>query len=303
LQRFVDEISRYMPQIAEVLGRLASRVPLLCERANAGQRLFDLDGLTARRAQGLSPQDWQGLHVWFTGEAGRGSDADGVRRLAGEAMHSLLVNLRRIAASSDREQSRYADLVRLARWFDSADDATAHALWASAFGLYPCRHLGFVADDDGDPVPPTISWWQAPAAEVPVMLRKQGQRKVSGGTGRREDFSATKYARLAERERAERRRRDALAELSSHVGDLDRVRLSDEARQVLLDLYARTLSDGDRLDRSVQLPDTGVLLRVKATPGHDSVITSPTGRMSLVGRTLAIERVEASGLVTAGAAG
>jgi len=302
LQRFVDEISRYMPQIAEVLGRLASRVPQLCERANAGQRLFDLDGLTARRAQGLSPQDWQGLHVWFTGEAGRGSDADGVRRLAGEAMHSLLVNLRRIAASSEREQSRYADLVRLARWFDSADDATAHALWASAFGLYPCRHLGFVADDDGNPVPPTISWWQAPAAEVPVMLRKQGQRKVSGGTGRREDFAATKYARLAERERAERRRRDALAELSSHVGDLDRVRLSDEARQVLLDLYARSLSDGDRLDRSVELPDTRVLLRVQATPGHDSVITSPAGRMSLVGRTLAIEPVEASGRSAAGGA-
>lgn len=302
LQRFVDEISRYMPQIAEVLGRLASRVPQLCERANAGQRLIDLDGLTARRAQGLAPADWQGLHVWFTGEDGRGSDADGVRRLASEAMHSLLVNLRRIATSSEREQSRYADLVRLARWFDSADDATAHALWASAFGLYPCRHLGFVADDDGDPVPPTISWWLAPAAEVPVMLRKQGQRKVSGGTGRREDFAAAKYARLAERERAERRRRDALAELSSHVGDLDRVRLSDEARQVLLDLYARTLSDGDRLDRSVQLPDTGVLLRVRATPGHDSVITSPTGRMSLVGRTMAIEPVEASGLLATGGA-
>jgi uncharacterized protein (TIGR02677 family) len=300
LQRFVDEISRYMPQIADVLGRLTPRVPLLCERANAGQRLLDLDGQAARRAQGLSPQDWQGLHVWFIGEAGRGSDADGVRRLAGQAMHSLLVNLRRIAASSEGEQSRYADLVRLARWFDSADDATAHALWASAFGLYPCRHLGFVADDDGNPVPPTISWWQAPAAEVPVMLRKQGQRKVAGGTGRREDFAATKSARLAERERAERRRRDALAELAGHSGDLDRVRLSDEAREVLLDLYARSLVDGDRADRSVELTDAGVLLRVKATPGRDSVITSPTGRMRLVGRTLAIEPVEWSGLAAAG---
>jgi Protein of unknown function (DUF2397) len=34
LQRFVDEISRYMPQIANLLGRLAPRVPSLCERAN-----------------------------------------------------------------------------------------------------------------------------------------------------------------------------------------------------------------------------------------------------------------------------
>ena len=142
LQRFVDEISRYMPQIADILGRLAPRVSFLCERANAGQRLLDIDGQAARRAPGLSPQDWQGLHVWFNGESGRGSDADGVRRLAGEAMRSLLVNLRRIAASSEREQSRYADLVRLAGWFDSADDDTAHALWTAAFGLYPSRHLG-----------------------------------------------------------------------------------------------------------------------------------------------------------------
>jgi len=300
LQRFVDEISRYMPQIADLLGRLAARVPVLCERANSGQRLLDMDGQAARRAAGLSPQDWQGLHVWFSGESGRGSDADGVRRLAGEAMRSLLVNLRRIAASSEREQSRYADLVRLAGWFDSADDATAHALWAAAFGLYPCRHLGFVADDDDSPVPPTISWWQAPAAEVPVMLRKQGQRKVAGGTGRREDFTATKSARLAERERAERRQSEALAELAAHSGDLDRVRLTDEARHVLLDLYARSLVDGDRADRAVKLTGTGVLLHVRSTPGLDSLITSPTGRMSLVGRTLAIEPVEGRGLAAGG---
>ena len=300
LQRFVDEISRYMPQIADVLGRLAPRVPMLCDRANAGQRLLDLHGQAARRSPGLSPEDWHGLHVWFNGEGGRGSDADGVRRLAGEAMRSLLVNLRRIAASSEREHSRYVDLVRLARWFDSADDATAHALWASAFGLYPCRHLGFVADDDSSPVPPTTSWWAAPVAEVPVMLRKQGQRKVAGGTGRREDFTATKSARLAERERAELRRREAMAELAAHSGDLDRVRLSDEARQVLLDLYARSLVDGHRAERIVELAETGVLLRVRETPGRDSVISSPTGRMCLVGRSLAIEPVEANRLSAAG---
>jgi hypothetical protein len=77
LQRFVDEISRYMPQIADVLGRLAPRVPMLCDRANAGQRLLDLQGQVARRSPGLSPEDWHGLHVWFNGEGGRGSDADG----------------------------------------------------------------------------------------------------------------------------------------------------------------------------------------------------------------------------------
>ena len=101
------------------------------------------------------------------------------------------------------------------------------------------------------------------------MLRKQGQRKVAGGTGRREDFAATKAARLAERGRAELRRREAMAELAAHPGDLDRVRLSDEARQVLLDLYARSLVDGHRVERTVELADTGVILRVRETPGRD----------------------------------
>lgn len=91
LQRFVDEVSRHMPQIADVLARLEPRVAGLCARANAGQRLLDLQGRAARRAPGLDPGDWGGLHAWFSGEPGRDSDADGVRRLATEAMRSLLV--------------------------------------------------------------------------------------------------------------------------------------------------------------------------------------------------------------------
>jgi uncharacterized protein (TIGR02677 family) len=289
LQRFVDEISRHMPQIADQLVRLEPRVPALCERANSGQRLLDLEGKAARRGPGLDPQDWQGLRAWFTGEGGRSSDADGVRRLATEAMRSLLVNLRRIAAGAEREQSRYADLVRLARWFDEADDQEAHALWASAFGLYSCRHLGFLATDDDTPVPPTTSWWEAPAAQVPVMLRVQGERRVAGRSGRREDFAAVKAARLAEREAAESRRRRALEEIAAHHGRLDDIRLSDAARTALLGLYARALSDAADLGRVVAMSEVGRQLRVADTPGRTSVITSPSGRLRLVGRTLVVE--------------
>ena len=117
-----------------------------------------------------------------------------------------------------REQSRYGDLLTLARWFAEADDATAHAPWASAFGLYSCRHLGFAADDDADPVPPTASWWRTPSAEVPVALRAYGARTIRGRAGRRDDYSEAKAARLAERERAERRRDAALAEIAATSG-------------------------------------------------------------------------------------
>lgn len=152
LQRFIDEISRHMPQVADRLRELEPSVPSLCERANAGERLVGLDGASARRATGLEPGDWESLHMRFVGAPGRRSDADNVRRLATDAMRSLLMNLRRIAAGADRQQSRYGDLVRLAGWFDAADDAYAHDLWAAAFGLYSARHLSFAADPDGDPV-------------------------------------------------------------------------------------------------------------------------------------------------------
>jgi uncharacterized protein (TIGR02677 family) len=291
LQRFVDDIARHMPQLADVLTRLEPRVDKLCDRANEGGRLLSLDGTAARRSRGLDPADWDGLTAWFVGSGRRESDAAGVRRLATDAMKALLVNLRRIASNAEREQSRYGDLLELARWFDQADDDTAHALWASAFGLYPCRHLGVVADDAGDPVPATASWWRSPVADVPVTLRQHGQRTMKGRSGKREDFSAAKRARVAQREAAEQRRREALAELARHAGELDSVRVSDEARAVLLDLYSRALTGHGRplKDGAAAVAATdGLRFSVGRTPGRSTVVTSPAGRIEVVDLTISI---------------
>lgn len=295
LQRFVDEISRHTHQLAESLTEVEPRVAALCARANSGQRLLGVDGRQAQRAKGLDPADWSSLHAWFVGDAGRDADAVGVRRLATEAMRALLVNLRRIAAGR-RELSRHADLLTLARWFADADDDTAHALWASAFGLYSCRHLGFAADADDDPVPPTASWWRTPSAQVPVTLRRHGTRTIRGRAGRREDYSEAKAARLADRERSERRRGAALAEIADHRGPLNAVRLSDEARGALLELYARALvGRGRPLERDdraeSEVPGAGWRLVVRRTPGVSSVVTSPTGRLELMDLTLTVETV------------
>jgi uncharacterized protein (TIGR02677 family) len=206
-------------------------------------------------------------------------------------MRALLVNLRRIAAGGRQEQSRYGDLLKLARWFAEADDDTAHALWASAFGLYSCRHLAFAADDDGDPVPPTASWWRTPSAEVPVALRELGVRAVRGRAGQREDYAAAKAARLAEREATELRRRAALAEVGRHAGRLAAVRLSDEARGALLDLYARALVGRGRPlgphDAAEARVDE-VRLVVTRTPGVSTTVTGPAGRLELVDLTLTV---------------
>ncbi|HET7398969.1 MAG TPA: TIGR02677 family protein [Intrasporangium sp.] len=312
LQRFVDEVTRHMPQIADVITQLRPDIGDICARANAGQRLRDLDGRAARRAPGLDPADWSSLVAWFTGSDSRGSDADGVRRLATEAMRALLVNLRRIVASSDREHGRYAELVRLAGWFDTSTDADAHALWAAAFGLYPARHLGFVVADGETAVPPTTSWLAAPSAEVPVQLRQSGERRVAGRSGRAEDFTAAKRARLAEHARAEEARRAALAELAAHRGPIGRLRVSDAAREALLQLYAAGLAlrgaataetagpggpggpggphapGGSPFAARVALPGHECALQIEDTPGEGSVILSPSGRLRLVGRTLAV---------------
>jgi uncharacterized protein (TIGR02677 family) len=291
LQRFVDEVARHMPQLATALQQVEPRVPALCARANVGQRLLGVEGEAARRAPGLDPADWGGLHAWFVGAPGRDSDAAGVRRLATEAMRALLVNLRRIAAGGRQEQSRYGDLLKLAGWFAAADDDTAHALWASAFGLYSCRHLAFAADDDGDPVPPTASWWRTPSAEVPVALRELGVRAVRGRAGQREDYAVAKAARLAEREATERRRRAALAEVGRHGGRLGAVRLSDDARGALLDLYARALVGRGRPlgpDDAAEARVDEVRLVVTRTPGRSTTVTGPAGRLELVDLTLTV---------------
>jgi uncharacterized protein (TIGR02677 family) len=288
LQRFVDEISRHMPQVGDRLRELQPSIESLCARANAGERLVGLDGSVARRATGLEPGDWQSLYAWFVGSTGRRSDAENVRALATDAMRSLLVNLRRIAAGADRQQSRYGDLTRLAGWFEVSSDEDAHALWASVFGLYPARHLAFKAESDHEPVPATQSWWTAPAAEVPVGLRVHGDRTARGRAGARVNFTAAKQARLAERARQQRRREEALRELAGQAGTLREARLSDAAREVFLDLYSdaltgrgRPLVAGSTAQTTTSVGDGRLTLAVARAPGSSAAITSPSGKLVL----------------------
>lgn len=288
LQRFVDEISQHMPQVGDQLLRLEPTIPALCERAAESGGLKGLDGSSARRSTGLSAEDWSSLHTWFIGSADRRADAENVRRLATDALRALLTNLRRLAAGADRHQSRYGDLVRLASWFDDADDEVSHALWANAFGLFPARHVSFAAETDGDPVPSTKSWWDAPAAEVPIGLRVRGERQAGGRASQRVDYSTAKQARLRERREAEQRLRRAATELAAHAGPVTDLRISDEARGALLDLYAaalarvgRPLGAADQARAELTTSGVAVALLVDREPGSQLRLTSPSGVLVL----------------------
>jgi uncharacterized protein (TIGR02677 family) len=294
LQRFVDQIARTLPAVADLLTDL-DPAPLLV-RADTGARLVTVEGGRALRSPGLQLADWDAPRAWFLGVPGRRSDAEEVRALATRAMRALLVNLRRLSSDTDREVSRYADLLRLARWFDASDPSEAAALWAAAFGLYPSRHLGFPAQTDGDPVAATSSWWRAPVADVPLMLRVSGERRAAGATARREDFGAVKAQRLRERAAAEAARAAALGELREHAGGpLGAVTLSDTARAALLELHARALGSAPRpgspTSASAWLAD-GALLTVTVTPepGATTCLTGEHGVLRLHDLTLELTR-------------
>lgn len=282
LQRFVDEVRRFEPLVVEALQQVD--VPaVLAAAAAEGTRLVDEAGTAAMRAAGLQEADWQSLAAWFRGTAGRRSDAAEVRTLATRAMSSLITGMRRAVAGDGGEASRRIDLLRLAQHFDSADDALAHRLWATAFGMYPSRHLSAMPEIDD--VPATTSWWDAPPAEVALSLRERGDRTIRGSTPRREDFAAQRAELLRRKEAEEATRRRAVAELLDQVGRSD-LRLSDEGRSALLELYARALASAGGAEPLVGAGVSAALLDVELTvrrePGATTTIRSPAGVLTLV---------------------
>jgi hypothetical protein len=106
LQRFVDEVAGTCRSRAGFRSRRATGAGAVCARANVGAAAARRRGEAAPRAR-AGPADWDGLHAWFVGRAGRDSDAAGVRRLDG-AMRALLVGLRRIAAGVVRNRAATA---------------------------------------------------------------------------------------------------------------------------------------------------------------------------------------------------
>ncbi len=293
LQRFVEEVRRYEPLVIEALDRVD--VEAVLARTHDGPRLTDVDGTEARRSRGLQAEDWDSLHSWFRGAAGRRSDAEEIRALATRAMGTLLSGLRR-AVAGDGERSRRADLLRLAGLFDGADDDTAHRIWARAFGLYPARHLS--AQPEVEDVPATTSWWDAPAADVPLTLREYGDRTARGRSGRREDFAAARHELLKKRQLLEETKEAALDELRQLRGrPLADARVSDAARGALLDLYAQALSSaggplehGDGQARA-HVGDLALVVRRKA--GVTTTVRSPSGTLEMIDLELALEQVAA----------
>ena len=302
LQRFVDEIARHMPQIADVLRRLeptgAGAVRARQRRAAAGRRRRQR---RRARATGLDPADWDEPARLVRRAAGR----DARRRPACAGWPPTPCGLcwstcAGIAAGADRR----AEPVRrpACGWPDgSTSRLTTRGARPVGGGVRALLRPPpvFAADDDADPVPPTASWWQTPVAHVPVSAAHATASGRSGGRAGRGRTSARPRARLAERQRAEAAREAALARdrparrATLRAGPA----LATRHAAALLDLYARALSGhgrplGDAHAVTVadaRSPATGCA-STSAAPGATPVSPAPGGRLVDLGLDLTLER-------------
>jgi uncharacterized protein (TIGR02677 family) len=297
-ETITEDVARFAPQIEGSLARLWPRLPGLLDQidqADQGLAALAKADIAIQRSRGRELADWASLRAWFFDDAGQGSQVDQLRDATLRALQALLANAKRMIRSSTGELSRRTDLLKLARWFDAADDATAHDMFVAAFGLYGARHLGVAPAPDED-VPATTRWWDGPAASVPVALRERGSRATRGRSASAEDYGAQRERLRAEAAEQTRRQHDAADELRAAGPRLADVRLSGAATQLLLDLTARALASAPRDFAEAAGADEDLDVRACIRPAaRSTVIRGADGDFTLDGLSLAIGRAAAAG--------
>ncbi|MGF1662292.1 MAG: TIGR02677 family protein [Kineosporiaceae bacterium] len=292
----LESLERRARPIAALLDDLGPRIPVLVDRARDGlaARVADA-GLTevrVRASYGSTMADWDHLAAWFRGGPGTQSRVSGLSRDAVSAVRTLTQNLTRLSRAGLGGTSRRTDYLRLATWFEEAarrpEELTRLA--SAAFGLFGCRHLGAVPGDDTDPVPPTVSWWDAPSARVPVSLRERGDTTNRGRSARVVDRSQQRRHLLERRLAAEQELAAARAELLAAVpgdepasGDLT---LSERGLRALQGLLGPAVAAMGPHQAKGEADADGMRCVVERRPGEPTTLTTPAG--TLVLRDLAL---------------
>ena len=294
-----EEVAFFAPQIEQSLGGLWPFLPALLTRideADVGLSALRRAEIEVQRSRGRDLADWASLRAWFFDDSGEGSQVSQLRDATLRALQALLVNAKRMIRAATGEVSRRGDLIKLARWFEGCDDATAHDVFAAAFGLYGARHLG-VSPKDGDELPATTSWWDGPVAPVPVALRERGSRTPRGRAASAEDYAAQREMLRKEAAEETERQRAAAAELRAAASRLPDVRLSPAATSLLLDLVARSLAAAAPGFASVSGADDdlGVRITLRRKPGTSTLIRGADGDFTLDELSVAIGGTASAG--------
>ena len=301
-ETITDDVAHFAPQIEQSLTGLWPLLPAILSRIDANdqglQTLRHAD-IEIQRSRGRDLDDWVSLRAWFfddSEKSGQSSQVSQLRDATLRALQALLANAKRMIRSSTGELSRRKDLLKLARWFDATDHATAHDLFVAAFGLYGARHLGITSAADRE-VPATTSWWDGPVAPVPVALRERGSRAPRGRDARAEDYAGQRERLRAEAAEATRRQRAAAAELRAASTRLAEVRLSAAATGLLLELIARCLAGASPnfTEAAGTDNDLGVRIILNRSPGRCTVVRGSDGEFVLDGLTVTIGAAGATG--------
>src|SRR6201996_2974478 len=275
------DVNRHAPAVAHRAALVLERADPLLEALASLPWLALPDGTQAERAQGRTRKDWAGLAAWYDESYGA-SGPEQLRGAARQALGQLITNAKRLLDSSGTGFSRRADFLRLTRWFAAADDEQAHRLYNAVFAAYPARHLLFGPDEPDPRVGPTTSWWHTEPVPIPVSWRERGDRTMRGRTSRVPDPTADRLRLTAEAEREAEQRQAAAAELAL-AGALHGVTISPAARDLLLELVGALLAQqGD------QVTDYDAGLRLRATRGPDTVVSSPDGFTTFVRLSLTV---------------
>jgi uncharacterized protein (TIGR02677 family) len=306
LGKFLEELRRIRPEVAARVLEVEALDPerFLAAAAPAAERPPVAEGEDPlARWIADERERWAGVRGWFTAHGAAPPRVERLHGVAVEAVVRLTRALARLNERRARAADRAADFRTLARWFsECASDADAHALWASAFGLYAPRHFHLL-EDDPDLTRPGESWWDARPVEVPVRLRTHGAVSRLGRAPPALDFADGRTWMAARR----RRERAQLAEAMARFAGRGAVRLSDVAELspaeldellALLDeaLTAPRAPDGTRRARTAD-GRLDVVLRPPAADRAWVTLATPSGRL----RCLDYE-LQVSGAVPARAA-
>lgn len=291
-ETITDDVAFYAPQIEESLLGLWPALPGLLQRideSDTGLSALRRADIEVQRSRGRDLADWESLRAWFFDDDGEGSQVSQLRDATLRALQALLVNAKRMIRSATGEVSRRGDLLKLARWFDSSDDATAHDVFTAALGLYSARHLGIMPADESE-LPATTSWWDGPVAPIPVSLRERGSRAPRGRTASAEDYAAQREKLRKEAAETAERQHAAAAELRAAGPRLGEVRLSPPATRLLLDLVARSLANAKPGFASVSGADDdlGIQITLTKQPGVRSLVHGADGDFTLDGLSLSV---------------
>jgi uncharacterized protein (TIGR02677 family) len=292
LQRFIQDLVARTAEIADLLEGISPADE---------ERLLTI--VAVREARDLAPgadadtdavasvlESWRerfaGFRQWFVGGAGTPSQSQQLRHMAINAIPALLAVVQRLGDRNSGRSDRVADFRTLALWFAEAPTADElHRLASVAFGLASARHLAVdehtLNERERQPVPPSVSWADAPPIEISPRLRATGSYERRGAPARMRDRAAERRTvSLALEQRrvdAERLAGQLLRDEPAPIGEFPVV--DPEARAALLHLVGDALAQRRRPGESVTTTslDGAYLIDVQPSVSGESMLVMADG--------------------------